>query len=73
MQYYPHQVRVVPTARDARSFSRNSAASEGKPANVPDNLYSIDHYDGADDDQTILWGDLFIDMRHLQRLAQATA
>jgi len=73
MQYYPHQVRVVPTAHGVRGFSRNSAASEGKPANVSDNLYSIDQCDSADDDQTILWGDLFIDMRHLQRLAQATA
>src|SRR5690606_1928060 len=73
MQYYPHQVRVDPTAHDVRGFSRSSAASERKPAVVSDNLYSVEQCDSGDDDQTILWGDLFIDMRHLQRLAQATA
>lgn len=73
MQYYPHQVRVVPKASDVGGFSRSSAANESKPANASNNLYLIDPCDSADDEQTILWGDLFIDMRHLQRLAQATA
>lgn len=71
MQNYPHQLKAVPVAQDASGFSRDSAARDGRPAGVADNLRAIEQH--ADDEQTILWGDLFIDMRHLQRLAQATA
>lgn len=72
MQSYPHQSRAAPVAHDFTGLSRSSTVRERKSSDTSDRFYPIDQYDEADDEQTILWGDLFIDMRHLQRLAHTT-
>ena len=69
---YPHQVKIA-AALAAADVGGNSVGAEGLSATMADNPYLPGSYDDAGDEQAILWGDLFIDMRHLQRMAQAAA
>ena len=68
---YPHQVKIA--AAHAADVDVDSVGAEGLSATITGNPCSLGIRDDAEDDQAILWGDLFIDMRHLQRMAQAAA